>query len=272
MRFRFEKMHANGDDFVIVDLREQETVVDRHTVMRLGDRNRGIGFNQLAVIEECGDAAARLTFWNPDGSTLDACGSATRGVAWKLMRETGSRSLFLRTNRGLLKCAREGDDLISVDMGVPLVDWRDIPTAHEVDTLDLPLPGHPAACGMGNPHCTFFVPDVDAVAVEAIGPEIENHPLFPQRTNVHFVQILSPKHIRLRIWERGGGIPLGSGSCSCGAAVNGIRRGLLDNSVRVECDGGSVAVRWDGIGGAFLSGPVELSFSGVWHDPLSQDC
>lgn len=268
MSIRFQKMHANGDDFVIVDLRGRDDLIDREIARRLGDRNRGIGFNQLAVLSDCDDAAARLTFWNPDGSTLDACGSATRGVAWSLLQDSAAASVILRTNRGLLTCARDADGLVSVDMGVPLLAWRDVPTAREVDTLRLPLPGDPAACSMGNPHCTFFVDDVGAIAVEAVGPEIEAHPLFPRKTNVHFVQVLSPAHIRLRIWERGGGVPLGSGSCACGAAVNGMRRGLLENSVLVQCDGGSVTVTWDGAGGVMLKGPVEPSFAGIWSGRL----
>lgn len=269
MSLSFQKMHANGDDFAIVDLRGQANIINRDIAKRLGDRNRGIGFNQLAVLTDCEDAAARLTFWNPDGSTLNACGSATRGVAWKLLRETTSSSVVVRTNRGLLTCSHETDGLISVDMGEPLVDWRDVPIAQQTDTLQLPLPGAPSACSMGNPHCTFFVEDAETLDVGTLGPEFESHPLFPLKTNVHFVQVISPMRIRLRIWERGGGIPLGSGSCSCGAVVNGIRRGLLNSSVEVECDGGTVTVRWDGAGSVFLTGPVEPNFSGVWFDDLS---
>lgn len=266
MPFSFQKMHANGDDFVIVDLRGQSNFINPDLIKRMGDRNRGIGFNQLAVMADCEDAATRLTFWNPDGSMLDTCGSATRGVALKLMQETGSASVVVRTNRGLLSCARETNGLISVGMGEPLLHWRDVPIAQEVDTLTLPLPGAPAACSMGNPHCTFFVDDAEAVDVERLGAEYEAHPLFPLKTNVHFVQVLGPGRIRLRIWERGGGVPLGSGSCSCGAVVNGIRRGLLNASVDVECDGGTVTVRWDGVGSVFLTGPVEPIFDGIWTD------
>lgn len=269
MSIAFQKMHANGDDFVIIDLRGRANIIDRQMVKQLGDRNRGVGFNQLAVISDCSDAAGRLIFWNPDGSTLDACGSATRGVAWKLFQETGSSSVMLRTNRGLLNCSQEADGLISVDMGTPLLGWRDIPTSCEVDTLKLPLPGGPAACSMGNPHCTFFVEDVEAVAIAEAGPKIEAHPMFPMRTNVHFVQVITRSRIRLRIWERGGGVPLGSGSCACGSVVNGIRRGILDCAVEVDCDGGSFAVRWDGSQGVFLKGPVEQSFSGILPDQLS---
>ena len=174
-----------------------------------------------------------------------------------LMRESNTTSIVLRTNRGLLTCERTVTGDISVSMGTPLFGWMDIPLVRALDTAVLPLEGDPAACSMGNPHCTYFVDDLTAIDIATIGPIIEIHPLFPRKTNVHFVQIIDRKHIRLRIWERGGGIPLGSGSCSCGAAVNGIRRGLLDESVAVECDGGTVTVQWDGVGPVVLTGPVE---------------
>ncbi|WP_266064110.1 diaminopimelate epimerase [Brucella intermedia] len=266
MALKFEKMNANGDDFVIMDLRGSAMDIDPTLVSRMGDRNRGIGFNQLAAISDCDDADARIHFWNPDGSTLDACGSATRGVACKLMQEAGVSFVIVRTNRGLLACRRESNELISVAMGKPHLNWRDVPLSSELDTLELPLAGSPSACSMGNPHCTYFVGDVSQVDVETIGREIENHPLFPLKTNVHFVEVIRRDRIRLRIWERGGGIPLGSGSCSCGAVVNGIRRGFLDATVEVECDGGIVTVKWDGSGSVFLSGPVTPVFKGTWLD------
>ena len=265
MSFGFEKMHASGDDFVIVDCRGEQPFINAGIVRRLGDRNRGVGFNQLAVMTDCEDADARLMFWNPDGSTLDACGSATRGVAWKLMREMQSSCVTVRTERGLLTCKQAEDGLIAVDMGDPLLHWADVPLAREADTLRLPLDGSPAACSMGNPHCTHFVEDAEAVQIEARGPEIERHSLFPMGTNVHFVQVINPERIRLRIWERGGGISSGSGSCACGAVVNGIRRGLLQDTVAVECDGGSLTVTWNGAGGVSLKGPVQSVFHGVWE-------
>ncbi|MGX9570981.1 diaminopimelate epimerase [Pseudomonas sp. CFBP 5748] len=266
MPLNFQKMHANGDDFVIVDSRHSDCPVTSAMARRMGDRHRGVGFNQLAVLLDCDDAGARVMFWNADGSTLDVCGSATRGAADMLMRESNVTSITLRTHRGLLTCERTSTGEISVDMGQPLFNWRDIPLARELDTAVLPLAGSPAACSMGNPHCTYFVDDLAVVDIATIGPAIESNPLFPLKTNVHFVQVINRKHIRLRIWERGAGIALGSGSCSCGAAVNGIRRGLLDSCVEVECDGGSVMVRWDGVGAVFLIGPVEVSFSGMTAD------
>ena len=263
MTLSFVKMHAHGDDFVIVDLRGEVDPITSEVARRLGERNRGIGFNQLAVVRDCEDAAARLLFWNADGSRLDTCGSATRGVADLLMREANSTSVLLRTDRGLLTCVRESGQRVSVDMGKPSLDWQSIPLAEEVDTNRLPLPASPTACSMGNPHCTCFVEDLAAVDVSAFGPMVETDALFPKKTNVHFVQVIDRGHIRLRIWERGGGIALGSGSCCCGAVVGGIRRGLLDDTVEVECDGGTVQVKWDGVGGVVLTGLVEPICSGT---------
>lgn len=262
MTTHFIKMHAHGDDFVVIDTRGKINPITSEVAHRLGDRNRGIGFNQLAVILDCDDAAARLRFWNPDGSVLNTCGSATRGVADMLMREVNASTIVLRTDWGLLTCVRDAEQRVSVEMGKPRLHWQDIPLTEGADTNALPLPGSPTACSMGNPHCTFFVEDLASVDVAEIGHKIENHPLFRDKTNVHFVQIVDRSHIRLRIWERGGGIPLGSGSCSCAAVVGGIRRGLLDDTVEVQCDGGPVKVHWDGVGSVFLTGPVEPVYYG----------
>ena len=162
MPLRFHKMHANGDDFVIVDSRNSPNPITDSMARRMGDRNRGVGFNQLAVVLDDDNADARLMFWNADGSTLDVCGSATRGAADLLMRESNTASMTLRTNRGLLTCERTSTGAVSVDMGVPLFDWSAIPLALEMDTAGLPLAGSPTACSMGNPHCTYFVDDLTA--------------------------------------------------------------------------------------------------------------
>ena len=270
MTLQFVKMHAHGDDFIVIDRRGKGDPITAEIARRLGDRHRGIGFNQLAVVLDCDDAAARITFWNPNGTPLDTCGSATRGVADMLMREAGSTSIVLRTHRGLLTCVRESGQRVSVDMGPPLLDWQEIALARALDTRLLPLEGDPAACSMGNPHCTFFVDDLATLDIAAIGPSLETHPLFPNKTNVHFVQVLDRGHIRLRIWERGGGIPQGSGSCCCGAVVNGIRRGLLDDTVEVQCDGGTVTVHWDGKGGVVLTGAVQTTLHGTIADQFLQ--
>lgn len=262
MPLPFVKMHAHGDDFIIVDRRGLDDPITADIVRRLGCRHTGIGFNQLAVVLDCEDAAARIKFWNPNGTPLATCGSATRGVADRLMHETGVESIVLLTDRGLLTCMRESEQRVSVNMGEPSLDWATVPLAEAMDTRTLPIDGNPAACSMGNPHCTFFVEDLAVIDVAALGPALEHHPLFPARTNVHFVQVLDRGRIRLRIWERGGGVPLGSGSCCCAAVVNGIRRELLDATVQVQCDGGTVSVHWAGEGGVVLTGGVELVMQG----------
>lgn len=262
MPLPFVKMHAHGDDFIIIDRRGLQDPITAQIARQLGDRHTGIGFNQLAVVLDCEDAAARIHFWNADGTPLLTCGSATRGVADRLMHEASADSVVLRTARGLLTCVRAPGLQVSVNMGEPSLDWAAVPLAEAMDTRTLPIEGDPAACGMGNPHCTFFVEDIAAVDVAALGPALEGHPLFPAKTNVHFVQVLDRGHIRLRIWERGGGVPLGSGSCCCAAVVNGIRRGLLDATVQVQCDGGTVTVQWAGKGGVVLTGSVEPVMQG----------
>eukprot|EP01133_Synstelium_polycarpum_P001931 gene1931-2211_t len=176
MTLQFVKMHAHGDDFIVIDRRGQDDPITAEIARRLGDRHRGIGFNQLAVVLDCTDAAARIKFWNPNGTPLDTCGSATRGVADMLMREAGTATLVLRTNRGLLTCVRESAQRVSVDMGPPSLGWEAIPLAQAMDTERLPLEGNPAACSMGNPHCTFFVDDLATVDIAAVGPSLETHP------------------------------------------------------------------------------------------------
>ncbi|MFZ8941411.1 MAG: diaminopimelate epimerase, partial [Gemmobacter sp.] len=231
-------------------------------IRALADRHRGVGFDQLARSDPCADAEAFLTFYNPDGSTSAACGNATRCIARMLIEETGAARLRLRTGRGILLAERDTDGQLRVNMGAPLLDWAAIPLAQETDTLHLPIAGDPVATGMGNPHLTFFVADAEAVDLGREGAILEHHPLYPQATNVEFVQVLGPDAIRLRIWERGTGITLASGSCSCAAAVAAARRGLTGRRVRVEVDGGTLLVDWreDGV---WLAGPTAHVFDGV---------
>ncbi|KFI33688.1 diaminopimelate epimerase [Haematobacter missouriensis] len=258
----FMKMHGLGNDFVVIDGRGRTAHVTPELARRLGDRHRGVGFDQLAVIEAEDGVDARLTFWNADGSLSSTCGNATRCIARFLMDETGKARLTLRTERGLLTAEDAGGGLTRVNMGAPLLDWREIPLAEAMDTLHLPIEGDPVATGMGNPHCTFFVPDAEAVELERLGPEYEHHPLYPERTNVEFVSLLGPDAIRLRIWERGTGVTLASGSCSCAAAVAAARRGLTGRRVSVHVDGGVLEIDWrdDGV---WMTAPTAYVFDGV---------
>ncbi|MEM8824321.1 MAG: diaminopimelate epimerase [Pseudomonadota bacterium] len=258
----FMKMHGLGNDFVVVDGR-QGLSVDGPRARAMGDRHRGVGFDQLALIQDDPEADVALTFYNSDGSTAGACGNATRCIAAWEMAARGTDALTLRTERGLLQ-ARALGDAVSVNMGPPLLEWQDIPLAQDVDTLHLPINGDPVGTGMGNPHCTFFVADADAVDLATFGPAHEYHPLFPERTNVQVVHQIGPDRLRMRVWERGTGITLASGSSSCAAAVAAARRGLTGRTVGIDLDGGQIHIDWrdDGV---WMTGPTAHVFDGVWH-------
>ncbi len=255
------KMHGLGNDFVVLDARAQKIDVTRDLARALGDRHRGVGFDQLAVMTNGADAL-HLTFFNADGSGAAACGNATRCVAHHVMQETGQDRLQLTTERGRLEARDASDGLTSVNMGHPQLEWADVPLAREMDTLSLPMDGAPVATGMGNPHCTFFVEDAEAVDLAAFGAAHEHHPLYPERTNVQVAQVIGQDHIRMRVWERGVGITLASGSSSCATAVAAARRGLTGRSVRVDLDGGTLYVDWRD-NGVWMTGPTTHVFSGV---------
>jgi diaminopimelate epimerase len=261
----FLKMHGLGNDFVVIDSRGREAVMTPALAKALGDRNRGVGFDQLAEIRDAQSADFELDFWNSDGSRAGACGNATRCVADLVMRQTGADGINLVTSRGGLSALRRSDGLVSVNMGQPQLEWRDIPVAHAVDPLHLPLPGDPVGLGMGNPHCVFFVDDAEAVDLPALGSRFEHDPLFPQRTNVEFVSVIGPDHLRMRVWERGAGITLACGSGACAVAVAAHLRGLTGRRVMLDVDGGRLEIEWrdDGV---WMTGPTAHVFDG-WLTP-----
>lgn len=258
----FMKMHGLGNDFVVIDQRGNNIRVSESLARALGDRHRGVGFDQLAVLDDVTDADIGLTFFNSDGSTAGACGNATRCVARFEMDRRGITSLTLKTERGVLQAEDAGAGLTRVNMGAPLLDWRDVPLAHEMDTLALPIEGAPTATGMGNPHCTFFVDDAEAVDLSTFGPAHEHHPLFPERTNVQVAHVVGDDHLRMRVWERGVGVTLASGSSSCATAVAAVRRGLTGPQVRIDLDGGQIDIDWrdDGV---WMTGPTAHVFTGT---------
>lgn len=257
----FMKMHGLGNDFVVVDARVHPVTITSALARAIGHRHFGIGFDQLAVIST-GAGDAKLTFFNADGTLSAACGNATRCIARYLMDETGKSSLQLTTDRGDLAAKDAGNGLISVNMGQPQLNWDEVPLANAMDTLELPIDGAPTATGMGNPHCTFFVDDVATVDLAGLGALYEHHPLYPERTNVQFAQIVGPDHIRMRVWERGVGVTLASGSSSCATTVAAARRGLTGRSVRIDLDGGTLQIDWrdDGV---WMTGPTMHVSSGT---------
>lgn len=256
------KMHGLGNDFVVIDLRDGGPPPEPKVIARIADRHFGVGFDQFTTIGTDDQADVRLLFWNADGSVSAACGNATRCIARFVMDEKGLDRLTLRTDHAILLAEDAGRGMTRVNMGQPVLDWQSIPLSREVDIDHLPIAGDPMATGMGNPHLTFFVADADSIDLDRFGPEHEHHPLYPERTNVEIVQILSGDEIKLRIWERGTGPTMASGSCSCAAAVAASRRGLTGRRVRVNVPGGILTIDWreDGV---WMEGPTAHVFSGV---------
>lgn len=260
---RFMKWHGAGNDFVVIDSRHRAEPVTTPALARaLGDRHRGVGYDQLAEIRPSEAADFQLDFWNSDGSRAEACGNATRCVSDHMMRDLGQDRLRLVTARGILLAVRRPDGLVSVNMGPPQLDWDQVPLARPADTDHLPLAGDPAAVGMGNPHLVFFVPDAESVDLPGVGPSLEHDPLFPARTNVEFATLTGPDRLRMRVWERGAGITLACGSGACATAVAAHRRGLTGRQVTLELDGGTLEIDWrdDGV---WMTGPVAHVFDGV---------
>jgi diaminopimelate epimerase len=259
---RFLKMHGLGNDFVVIDARGKAAPVTAGLARALGDRHRGVGFDQLAVLRDDAAADVAVEFWNSDGTRADACGNASRCVARLLAEETGRDRFALRTGRGVLATESAGNGRFRVNMGPPVLDWAGIPLAEDIPRDPLPIEGEPAAVGMGNPHCVFVVTDMEAIDLAGRGAEIERHPLFPERTNVEFVEVLDRGTLRMRVWERGGMVTLACGSGACAAVVVTASRGLTERCVTVRLDGGDLEIDWrdDGV---WMTGPASRVFEGT---------
>jgi diaminopimelate epimerase len=266
---RFVKMHGCGNDFVVFDERSVPLGLTPARAAGLADRRRGIGCDQLITIEPAppgSNADAFMRIRNPDGAEAGACGNATRCVVALLAGETGRTQQVIRTEAGNLPADMLADGRVTVDMGAARLDWTDVPLAHRMDTLHLDLAygtvADPAACSMGNPHATFFVPEVAALPIDTLGPALEYHPLFPERANIGFAEIQGPDRIRLRVWERTAGLTLACGSGACAALVNAHRRGLVARRVTVVVDGGELDIEWRPDGHVMMTGPVATAFTG----------
>lgn len=260
----FLKMHGLGNDFVVLDARAAPLPLDPELTTRLGDRHRGIGFDQLVLLENSAGADVAVRFFNPDGGEAGACGNASRCVAGLLLEESGKETVTLATKGGILACERRADGRVTVAMPAPSLDWRAVPLREKADTraLDLGIPGLPpaTALSMGNPHAVFFVDEVDRI--EEHGPALERHPMFPERANIGFAAPLGPDRLRLRVFERGAGLTLACGSGACAAMAAARLRNLVPERATLVLDGGELELAWPGFGPIAMTGPWALSFKG----------
>jgi len=270
----FLKMNGLGNDFVVVESGSETFDPTPDQVRAWAARDgKGVGFDQLIGVSAGNGAEPLVRFWNSDGEEVGACGNGSRCVGWLLMKASGKDAANFRTAERALSATRAGENLISVDMGEPKLDWKEIPLAEEMDTrnielqigpIDAPRLHTPGAVSMGNPHVVFFVDDMDSVDATRDGSLIEHHPLFPESVNVGFAQVLSPDRIRLRVWERGAGLTLACGTGACAALVACARRGLSDRKATMVLDGGELIIEWrESDSHVIMTGAVAVEFSGT---------
>lgn len=268
MKKAFIKMHGLGNDFVIFDGRGEKLHLSPAQIRILADRRTGIGFDQMIIIESGNgmEFDAFLKIYNADGGEVEACGNATRCVGKLLINDLKKPEVILATKAALLKARMMGDK-VSVDMGKANLEWKEIPLSHQENTASLNFEEgglrQPVAVNVGNPHAVFFVEDVGRILLERVGPKVETHPLFPQKTNVEVAQVLSPSKIRMRVWERGVGITQACGTGACAVAVAGVRRGLTERKTTVVMDGGELEIEWrESDGHVIMTGDAVEAYRG----------
>ena len=271
----FAKMHGLGNDFVILDWRnDPDRRVPAAAAQRLADRRLGIGCDQILVIRPSQEADIRMDILNQDGSLSGACGNGTRCVADLVMAETGADRISIATDGGMLSAWRAADDQISVDMGPVFTGWQDVPLAESMDTLHVPLgvAGLPdAVChALGNPHAVVFVEDAEGLDLARLGPQVEQSSLFPDRVNLSVLSRRDDGSFRMRVWERGVGITMACGSGACASGVAIARRGLGGDVNKIVMDGGAVTIAWQRDNGhVVMTGPVAYVASGYLSPEIS---
>jgi diaminopimelate epimerase len=262
-------MHGLGNDFVVVDGRDEPFQTTREGIRWICDRHIGVGGDQLLVIEPAmaTGANARMRIYNVDGAEAQACLNATRCVAWLLMCESGSDRLVLETLGGLIEAIRVGDHYVALRLAAPKWDWRSIPLASAADTLALDLASgplaQPTAVNVGNPHLVCFVASRDAVDVPRWAPAIQNDPMLPEGANVGVAEFAAPDLIRLVVWERPGILTRACGSGACAAVLSARRRGLThEKQITVDMPGGELQIEVHDDESITLIGPASVAFSG----------
>ena len=271
----FRKMNGLGNDFLVFDARAGSPRLTPEEIARLGDRETGIGFDQMITIERSpAGADAFMRIDNADGGEVSACGNATRCIGWVLMREKGKEAVAIETRAGLLLASDAGTpEMVTVDMGEPRLKWDEIPLAEpfadtraielQIGPIDAPILHSPSAVSMGNPHAIFWVDDVEAYDLEAIGPLLENHPIFPERANISLAHVSSPESLTLKVWERGVGLTRACGTAACAAAVAAARTRRTGRRVKVALPGGDLLIHWREDDHVMMTGAVETEFEGV---------
>lgn len=269
----FRKMNGLGNDFVIIDARQNDVLLSTDQIRHISDRENGIGCDQVIKLEQPSQGDVFMRIYNADSSEVDACGNATRCVAVLMVAENARPNSVIETNAGLLGAIMNEDMSVTIDMGTPRFDWQDIPLSEEfrdtrmielqVGPIDDPILHSPSAVNVGNPHAIFWVDDIKAYDLSAIGPVLENHPLFPERANISLAHVTADDALTLKVWERGAGLTKACGTAACAAAVAAARKRLTGRHVTVTLPGGDLRIDWRETDDHILmTGPIELEYEG----------
>ncbi len=264
----FIKMHGLGNDFVIIDKRSNNITITDDIIKRISDRRTGAGCDQLITINNTNNQSvdAEIEIFNPGGDRAEACGNGTRCVAKILFDEDSNKEILkIQSEAGILESKKIDNNNISVNMGLIENTWDKIPLSKEVDTMNIPITidgySDGVAVNVGNPHVIFFGKSIQDTDLESIGPKIEFHELFPKKTNVEIVEIINPKLIQMRVWERGVGITLACGSGACAAVYAAWKKGFIENNAEVKLEKGSLYINIVN-NEAIMIGPAEISYKG----------
>lgn len=264
MKIKFIKMHGLGNDFVVIDNRNEKYDISSENVVFLGDRHRGVGFDQLLLLEKSDQCDVFMRVYNSDGSQAGGCGNGARCVAKYIYELEGIKNLTMETTTTIWKTSYLGSGLYQVNMGKPKLKWNEIPLAKEVNTLevDIGLSTKAICVNVGNPHAVFFVKDIKDINLEKDGLYVEKHPMFPEKTNVEFAQIIDNKTIRMRVWERGEGVTQACGTGATATLIAAVRKRFIAKEANIILDGGILHVLWDkeNSGEVLMSGPATKVF------------
>lgn len=269
----FRKMNGLGNDFVVFDARAHPLAMTEEKARAIADRKTGVGCDQVIVLEPSKQADVRMRIWNNEGFEVESCGNASRCVADLLFAEKQAERASIDTRGGQLIAEKAGDNLVRVDNGVPHFAWQEIPlseqfhdTRHielQVGPIDAPLIHSPSVVNVGNPHCIFWVKNLDVVDLGKVGPMLEHHPLFPQRANITLARVDARDHVTIRVWERGAGLTKACGTAACAVMAAGFRIKIIDRKARVTLPGGDLFMECrESDGHILMTGPVSYDFEG----------
>ena len=266
-KIEFTKMHGLGNDFVIIDRRSQDIEINDKLIQKLSDRRTGAGCDQVITINNAmnQNTDVSIDIFNPAGDKAEACGNGTRCVAKILFDENKKKEVLnILSDAGTLT-AKRVEDKISVNMGKITTNWKKIPLSEEMDPLNIPIQingfDKGVAINIGNPHIVFYGKEINNIDLVKIGPKIENHHFFPNKTNVEFIEVINSNTIKMRVWERGAGLTLACGSGACAAVYAGWKKKLIEKNSEVQLEKGSLNINIVE-DEAIMTGPAEISFNG----------